>query len=392
MSDYYYAIVFITVAMMATSIIHLFENETLARRFNNQLILIASLIAIGVICEFLGIFLNGIPSCSKYIHGLIKAIEYTIAPVISICYVKIVENQNLGKIVRVLTSFLLGINAFCELISVFIPFVFFIDENNVYQHGEYYFIYIVSYFTGIIIFIVELLKYTKKYQSRNIATLISMLSFMLAGFAIRLINNQIYSDWLIVAITYLLFIIYYSDVSLQVDALTHLFNRKSYEHKLKKLDYATAILLLDVNEFKQVNDKYGHQCGDKALKIIAKTILKAYGKYGYCYRIGGDEFCVILKSGVIEEFANKKAMMNSTEMLDKLNETFDKLLEEQYEEYPMLKNGVSKGYALFNGIYDIESQNNGGSHYTLSSVKETVKLADERMYENKRIRSNKDTK
>lgn len=383
MSNYYFAIVFITVAMMAVSIIHLFENETLSRRINNQLILIASLIAIGVICEFLGIFLNSVPSCSKYIHGLIKAIEYSIAPVIPICYVKIVD-RSLENKVKVTTNILIIFNAVCELISVFTPFVFYIDENNVHKHGTFYPIYIISYFTGIIVFIIALLRYTKKYQSRNIATLTSLLSFLILGFAIRIIDGSIYCDWLVTAITYLFFIIYYSDVSLKVDALTHLFNRKSYENRLKKIDYATAIILLDVNEFKQVNDNYGHQCGDNVLKIVAKTILKTYGKYGDCYRIGGDEFCVILKTGVIEKFASKSVNANSTEMLDELNETLDKLLEEQSKENPMLKKGVSKGYALFDEKVNSEFQNDEKNHYTLSSVKETISRADERMYEDKR--------
>lgn len=100
MSNYYYALVFITVIMMATIIIHLFENETLSRSINSQLMLIASLIAMGVICEFLGIFLNNIPECSKYFHGMIKAIKYTIAPIIPICYVKIVEDHDLKKEIR----------------------------------------------------------------------------------------------------------------------------------------------------------------------------------------------------------------------------------------------------------------------------------------------------
>lgn len=384
MSNYYYVMVFITVAMMVTSIIHLFENETLSRRIKNQLIFIASIIIVGAVCEFLGMHLNNVLFCSKYIHGLVKALELTVAPIIPSCYVKIVEERNSGKILNIVINIVIFINAMCELISIFIPFVFFIDENNVYTHGTYYSIYIFSYFIGIAIFILSLLKYTRKYQSRNIATLISMLSFLLMGFSIRLIDSQIHSDWIIVAITYFMFMMYYSDMSLKVDALTHLFNRKSYEYRLKKLDYTTVILILDVNDFKQVNDLYGHQCGDKVLKIIAKSILKVYAKYGYCYRIGGDEFCIILKPGVVEDLLSQNNKMSITAILDGLNEKLDKLLEEQYEEYPMMKKGVSKGYAVFNGLYDVESQNDNKNHYTLSSVKETIKLADERMYEDKK--------
>lgn len=384
MSEYYCVIVFLTIAMMVTSIIHLVENETLLRRTKNKLILIAVLIIVGALCEFLVIRLNEFPEGSRYVHGFIKAIELTVAPIIPICYVKIVENRNLGKYLNFLTTMLLVINAFCELISVFWPFVFFIDDNNVYKHGVYYLIYEIANVSGIVIFIVALLKYTKKYQTRNVASLISLIFFLFCGLSMHVIADSVHTIWLIIAITLLMFIIYYSDISLKVDALTNLLNRKSYENKLKKLDYATAIIILDVNDFKQVNDNYGHQCGDAVLKIIAKNILNIYGKHGFCYRIGGDEFCVILKPGVIEYFSKENPTMKITAKLDELNKSLDELLNKSCETYPMIEAGVSKGYAIFSGLYDDDLKDDENNHYTLTSVKETVKLADERMYENKR--------
>lgn len=55
----------------------------------------------------------------------------------------------------------------------------------------------------------------------------------------------------------------------------------------------------------------------------------------------------------------------------------------------MLKYRVSKGYAVFTGLYDFDSSRDEKNHYTLSSVKEFVKQADERMYEDKRKRQEK---
>ena len=54
--------------------------------------------------------------------------------------------------------------------------------------------------------------------------------------------------------------------------------------------------MIDVDYFKQVNDRYGHLQGDVCLAEIARCIKKAYAHCGYCYRIGGDEFCVLLKN------------------------------------------------------------------------------------------------
>lgn len=52
-----------------------------------------------------------------------------------------------------------------------------------------------------------------------------------------------------------------------------------------------------MDDFKQVNDQYGHVKGDICLAEIAACIKRAYARHGYCYRTGGDEFCVLLRDG-----------------------------------------------------------------------------------------------
>ena len=58
------------------------------------------------------------------------------------------------------------------------------------------------------------------------------------------------------------------------------------------------VLIFDINKFKQINDTYGHAEGDRALELVARQIYKVYGKYGACYRIGGDEFMIIALEGI----------------------------------------------------------------------------------------------
>ena len=55
-------------------------------------------------------------------------------------------------------------------------------------------------------------------------------------------------------------------------------------------------MVFDVDNFKQINDHYGHVQGDVCLAEIAECIKKVYANDGYCYRTGGDEFCVLLKN------------------------------------------------------------------------------------------------
>lgn len=77
--------------------------------------------------------------------------------------------------------------------------------------------------------------------------------------------------------------------------LTGLLSQDSYLNSTSEIYKGEGVLIVfDVDDFKLVNDKYGHLKGDACLSEIADCIKRAYSSYGYCYRIGGDEFCVLL--------------------------------------------------------------------------------------------------
>lgn len=84
-----------------------------------------------------------------------------------------------------------------------------------------------------------------------------------------------------------------------IDAMTNAFNRNTYEERIEELEkspekckniYVTAC---DVNFLKYINDNYGHENGDKAIIRCASVLLRAVGKRGKVYRVGGDEFMCI---------------------------------------------------------------------------------------------------
>lgn len=81
------------------------------------------------------------------------------------------------------------------------------------------------------------------------------------------------------------------------DALTDLFNRGSFEKILKIYETGNApfaLILVDVDTFKSVNDTYGHASGDAILKKVSESLKKAFRSIDYVCRIGGDEFAVIM--------------------------------------------------------------------------------------------------
>ena len=79
------------------------------------------------------------------------------------------------------------------------------------------------------------------------------------------------------------------------DALTGLFNRKAYDIMREDMDMSrTALLLIDVDKFKSINDTHGHDVGDLLLKRVAEVLRYSFRSTDLVFRLGGDEFVVIM--------------------------------------------------------------------------------------------------
>lgn len=81
------------------------------------------------------------------------------------------------------------------------------------------------------------------------------------------------------------------------DGLTRMQNRFAFEEEMgrmrgEKMGHV-AVMVADINNLKVINDKYGHVSGDDAIKRVGSAIECTFGDMAKCFRIGGDEFCVI---------------------------------------------------------------------------------------------------
>lgn len=87
---------------------------------------------------------------------------------------------------------------------------------------------------------------------------------------------------------------------LKEDRMTGINNRTAFEEQLQDIedhaqDYDNAALIfMDVDGLKHTNDLYGHNAGDELIISAAQCIKNVFAAYGKCYRIGGDEFCVLI--------------------------------------------------------------------------------------------------
>ena len=80
---------------------------------------------------------------------------------------------------------------------------------------------------------------------------------------------------------------------LYTDSLTEVYNRRYYDEQFRDSDDIEAVVVIDVDSFKHINDRYGHHAGDIVLRRIAKTVSSCVRKTDAVIRYGGDEFVII---------------------------------------------------------------------------------------------------
>ena len=85
------------------------------------------------------------------------------------------------------------------------------------------------------------------------------------------------------------------------DALTGLPNRRAYEQRIVqalaslRLNEHLALVIIDVDHFKRVNDDFGHQSGDQVLRALAQTLKRATREADFVARLGGEEFVLLIR-------------------------------------------------------------------------------------------------
>jgi diguanylate cyclase (GGDEF)-like protein len=98
------------------------------------------------------------------------------------------------------------------------------------------------------------------------------------------------------------------EINAATDSLTGLYNRRFFEDQCdKELNRALrynqhlAIVMLDLHKFKEINDRYGHPRGDALLRMAATTLRSSLRTSDYAFRIGGDEFALLLVQSDAEQ-------------------------------------------------------------------------------------------
>lgn len=89
----------------------------------------------------------------------------------------------------------------------------------------------------------------------------------------------------------------------RTDVLSGLANRRFFLEQFEACDQSKSLLIIDIDRFKSVNDRYGHPAGDEVIVQVSGMLSSVFGEQGVCARIGGEEFAVFTKDTPFAEFA-----------------------------------------------------------------------------------------
>lgn len=352
MFDYYFATIFFAILLMIIMKMMVIHNNLLEKKTKEQFDIITTIIILTSFAEWSGVHLDGAALWTRGTHIVVKVLELSLAPFIPLMCADII-----GKLkYRKLLYGILGVQGILEVLSGLTGFIFKVDSNNLYSHEQFYGIYVASFLMGIFLFIIMSLNQSMMQYGLRRMLLLMLPLFALCGLFFQYFGEGIRIIWLCTAIDVLLMYNLYQELTQNTDVLTHLLNRRYYESQISRIREAVTIFYFDVNDFKYVNDTYGHAVGDVCLATVGRCIQEAFGKKGTCYRIGGDEFCAILSIELKD--ADDYIRAFTLEM---------RKHRDQMKELPY----VSVGYAHY-------SPEKGG-------IVESIKEADAMMYHYKKI-------
>ena len=245
------------------------------------------------------------------------------------------------------------------VVNIFEPVVFSLDENNVYARQPFYIIYLIAaaYLVGycLIIYISARLR----DGSLRYFPVWEFLIPILLGVIIQVFCYGISLQPVCFAVAFGSIVICLQKENLYIDKLTGAYNRYELEkilhHYKKRHMNRFAAIMLDMNDFKAINDNYSHKEGDEALCNLVKILVSVVTNEGNVIRFAGDEFIVLINECDKEELEEYIGCIN--ESIDNYNKT------------------SGKPYQLSAAI--------GGDSFEITDERDFLSVIDNLMYENK---------
>lgn len=259
------------------------------------------------------------------------------------------------------------LNTVFLIVNIFSGILFTIDVGKINYHGILMPLFIIFCYFYVIGALLLIIINHKKSDSKQIKHFFIIILTPILG---TVVQYTIGGDNLIFQCCVVSLFFYYINVlrdKANLDYLSGLYNRMQadefIDNKIKHVSYQKSFsgMMIDVNDFKKINDNFGHDEGDKAIERVALILKHNVFKRDFVARQGGDEFLIIFDTDNYEEL---------TRIAGRLNHAFERFNSTNKLPYQL---SISMGYDIY-------------SKKTKLSRKEFLHHLDELMYYDKRKR------
>lgn len=280
--------------------------------------------------ETAGFWLDGqqfLPA--RQLSILCNVLDLCLAAILSFLWICYVDYRLFQDRARILKAYLFGaipaaLICVAAVINLFSGVFFWVTEDNVYYRTPLFLLPCVVMYCYITYGAVLAYRYRKQVDKYLFMPVLALLIPVYLGSMIQLFHYGIALIWVSVALGLMFVYISLQNEDTYLDPLTDLYNRNYLMHfldqipKQKRAGITIIGIMLDVNNFKLINDTYGHMKGDDVLRAVGKILLHATSdSQAIVVRYGGDEFLVLLPASQRGQIS--RIQKNISEELDRYN-------------------------------------------------------------------------
>jgi len=325
-----YAVIILLVVLVS-----LRKHKDLKSMNNTYYIYLLILMIIVLLADMMSVIFNGKPGVWIGVsNNFFNMVLFSMGVLISFYWVLFVDhhifknNSHIKKILPILVIPVI-INFILSFLSMFYNIYFHIDLTNTYIRGNLYLLNFGISYVYLMYSIYLIFRFSKLIKKKDILPLLMFPILPFIGSVIQILFYGVLLIWPLGALSLMIIFIFIQSRLINIDALTELYNKREFN------DYVIAVsrvneskkmiggIILDIDDFKNINDVYGHAVGDQVLTKFSNVLRQSFRRDDFIARIGGDEFAIMAEfdnsndfNMLIERLRENIKLFNQTKVID----------------------------------------------------------------------------
>lgn len=268
-----------------------------------------------LIAESVSFHIDGMPGAAVYVlQYILNGYLFLAASIVGALWVLYVESRIYHSerrfrrwVIPIIAPYAgIVVLILCDMFGA--GLVFSISSDNVYHRGKLFILPYLFIMADYVVSIVMARIAVKKDDHARFFPVYYFVTPCLLGTAVQSLHYGLATGWFCVAMAFQFIQMHLANQSAYEDELSGLFNRSYYNRVVEQLARSRrkrriAGVMMDIDGFKSINDRFGHSVGDDAIRALGRVLTKAAAENTMAFRYAGDEFillCTDAKEGESE--------------------------------------------------------------------------------------------